>query len=163
MASLSARRPVARDDRSARSARTSPSAPPISNRELLGTWRLVHAQQYYSDGELHDESANELTGNLTYSEDGTARVALGAVDRLHVNAGEYSLRAGTSTITHHFDLCLYPDWPTDEFVARAHLTEDLLTLRATPCKASDGRTLLIILTWDRLQPPGRMQALGGAA
>jgi len=152
MASLSTRRPLAPQARGPRPVRSTPS---LSVRELVGTWRLVHAQQYYSDGELHDESGNELTGNLTYSDDGNARVALGAIDRLHVNAGGFTLLPGTSTITHHFDISLYPDWPTKEFVARAHLAHNLLTLRATPCRAHDGRTLLIILTWDRVQRVGQ--------
>jgi len=117
---------------------------------LVGAWRLHHLQGFYSDGEVVEKADPQVTGYLTYAEDGVASIVLGALDRLYLDAGDYRLDERSATVSHQFDIALFPDWHCAPFMARAQISHGTLSLRPTPVIAPDGRTLLLQFFWNRV-------------
>ncbi|MBK4346265.1 lipocalin-like domain-containing protein [Lacisediminihabitans changchengi] len=117
---------------------------------LVGAWRLHRVEGIYSDGEVLQQSDPEVTGYLTYADDGVASIVLGALDRLYLDAGDYRLDEHSATVSHQFDIALFPHWHCAPFMARAQIKDGTLSLRLTPCLAPDGRTLLLQFWWTRV-------------
>jgi len=117
---------------------------------LVGAWRLHRVEGVYSDGEVLEQSDPQVTGYLTYEADGVASIVLGAFDRLFLDAGDFRLDERSATVSHQFDIALFPDWHCTPFMARAQISDDTLSLRPTPSVASDGRTLLLQFFWTRV-------------
>ncbi|WP_281689140.1 lipocalin-like domain-containing protein [Pseudonocardia thermophila] len=144
---------------------------------LVGAWRLVDWTVHRGDGSTAKPLGDHPVGLLVYTAEGrmsgqmmrtgrprlrrdraTAADTAGTPEEI-VPAfngyvayfGTYTVDAATSTVHHHVEAALIPNWEGAELVRTARLDGDDLILR-TPAVEAGGRTQTGTLTWRRDRP-----------
>jgi hypothetical protein len=143
--------------------------------ELLGSWSLVSAVQFFDDGERRDEFGPNPAGFLCYNPGGIVSATLGdshrprvaatdpqgaspeeyasAASRFIAYAGPFTVDPEKRTVTHHISISLYPNWQGEGQVRSFVVDGDRLNIVASPRTTDDGRSFHSELLWQRVERP----------
>lgn len=140
----------------------------MSERSLIGTWRLVSYQTRDDDGNISYPFGHDPAGFITYTPDGYVVAQLGKADRsglidgrwadasaeeiaaaardYYAYCGTYEFRDGAAI--HQVALSLNPAWIGSEQVRMFTFDGDRMTL-STPPLPIGGRPQVATLVWQR--------------
>ena len=136
---------------------------------LVGAWRLLSWENRAPDGQLTYPMGTDALGYLLYTADGRFSVTISrrgragfaagdllsgtteeqarAVEGFVAYAGRYSFHG--DRVIHHVELSLFPNWVGTDQERWVELSEDRLTLSASPLLLA-GRQQIPRLVWERV-------------
>jgi Lipocalin-like domain len=142
---------------------------------LIGTWRLVSWENRTRDGEVGQPFGEDPAGYITYTENGFVFVAIMRRERTAFMGGDilsggqeekaaaaegyvsYCGRYefdGDSTVLHHVELSLFPNWVGGIQERLVQIAEDQMTL-TTPPVLIEGQDQTAHLVWERVSEERR--------
>lgn len=136
---------------------------------LVGAWRLLSWENRAADGQITYPMGADALGYLLYTADGRFSVTISrrgragfaagdllsgtteeqarAVEGFVAYAGRYSFHG--DRVIHHVELSLFPNWVGTDQERWVELSEDRLTLSASPLLLA-GRQQIPRLVWERV-------------
>lgn len=136
---------------------------------LVGAWRLLSWENRAADGQITYPMGADALGYLLYTADGRFSVTISrrgragfaagdllsgtteeqarAVEGYVAYAGRYSFHG--DRVIHHVELSLFPNWVGTDQERWVELSEDRLTLSASPLLLA-GRQQIPRLVWERV-------------
>lgn len=137
---------------------------------IVGTWQLVSATNKSAERGVEQAYGPDPAGLVTYTADSRMSVIITHAGRepLSVNdrvgapeteraeafatvisySGRYTL--GEGQVTHHVEVSSVPNWVDTDFVRKATIEGDRLTLRTTPV-VHGGVEVVAELVWQRVK------------
>jgi hypothetical protein len=145
----------------------------VSTRDsLIGVWRLVSYQAQGGDGKISYPLGKQLSGLLSYTEQGFMSVQVMKLDRPKYSskdlqlslmeemaaaangyiayAGRFSVDEAAGTVTHHIELSLSPTWVATDQIRFVALSADRLHLSGAAVKIN-GMLQAPHSVWKRVQ------------
>ena len=142
----------------------------LNTEHLLGTWRLSACEGRAEDGTVVLPYTDKPDGMLMYNSDGTMMVIYMKPDRplfesndpgrgsneeiraafegFTAHCGRFVLDPDASTVTHHLEQALFPNWVGTQQVRFISLVDGQLSLSTPPILAG-GKEWIFSLIWNR--------------
>ena len=143
----------------------------MASNPLVGTWRLMSNHSRTADGRTIYPYGTEVSGYITYTEEGRMCVAFGNANRPRFPSGD---RAGASVeekaaaydsffayagtydflgdrVVHHVEVCQFANWVGTDLVRFAKLEGDTVSLTTVPYVRA-GVEQTGYLVWRRVSP-----------
>jgi Lipocalin-like domain len=142
----------------------------LSKEHLLGTWRLSACEGRAEDGSVVLPYTDKPEGMLMYHTNGTMMVIYMKPDRplfesndpgrgsneeiraafegFTAHCGRFVLNPDASTVTHHLEQALFPNWVGTQQVRFISLVDGQLSLSTPPILAG-GKEWIFSLIWNR--------------
>ncbi len=141
----------------------------MTSNPLIGTWRLISWENRSVDGQISYPLGKDAAGYIMYHDDGYMFVAIMHPNRVNFASGdllsgsneEKAHAAGTyvsycgryefqeSTVIHHVELSLFPNWVGVDQERLVELTGNRLTLSTRPILL-EGIQQTAHLIWERV-------------
>ncbi len=141
-------------------------------RQFAGSWKLVSSEFQLADGKSVFPYGRCAVGMLSYGTDGKMSVQIMRSDRPVFVSGDiargapeeirtafdgylayfgtYEVNASDSTVIHHIEGSLFPNWVGQDQKRYYEFSGNRLLLRTPPMPARRDTTLTGVLTWERI-------------
>jgi hypothetical protein len=141
-----------------------------STPDLVGTWSLISYAELDDAGATHPWGEN-VVGRITYEPSGRMAVQMARSDRPRLSTsdlaalrpdeyreaflsyvsyfGRYTMREGA--VVHHVESASIADWVGTDQVRYCEMAGRRLTLRTPPLNLSDGRNVVLVAVWKRME------------
>jgi len=141
-----------------------------STPDLIGTWRLISYSELDDAGATHPWGEC-VVGRITYEPSGRMALQMSRSNRPRLSNsdltalrpdeyreaflsyfsyfGRYTMREGT--VVHHVESASLADWVGTDQVRYYELAGRRLTLRTQRLNLSDGREVVLVAVWERME------------